>query len=230
MISDMDTYNKIIELYEKKKKGEPMFVFDVTVQNHGGYSGDAQFEEEDSVQITSGESYPAVEEYLSLIKISDDAFAQLVRYFRDADEPTMIVMFGDHQPMIGDEFYEELKGKPLSEWTLEEMQQRYVVPFVLWTNYDIERDTVEAMSANYLPTLIFRYAGLPMPKYFGFQEKMYKELPVINSIGYMDAEGIWYSWSDESPYGELLMKYQYLHYNSAIDKDNSYLQMYNYGK
>lgn len=230
LISDMDTYNKIIDIYENKKEGEPMFVFDVTVQNHGGYSGNAVFDEEDTVKITSGEEYPAVEEYLSLLKLSDDAFAELVKYFRDVEEPTMIVMFGDHQPSIGDEFYEEMMGKPLSEWTLEEMQSRYEVPFVLWTNYDIEKDTVEAMSANYLSTLIFKYAGLPMPKYLSFQQEMYEQLPVINSLGYMDKEGTWYEWGEESPYEELLEKYRYLHYNSAIDKGNSYLEMYTYGK
>ena len=30
--------DKIIELYEKKEEGTPLFVFNVTMQNHGGYS------------------------------------------------------------------------------------------------------------------------------------------------------------------------------------------------
>ena len=36
-ISDESSFAKIIELYENKKEGEPLFVFNVTMQNHSGY-------------------------------------------------------------------------------------------------------------------------------------------------------------------------------------------------
>ena len=36
-VSDSASYKKIIELYENKPKGQPFFLFDVTMQNHGGY-------------------------------------------------------------------------------------------------------------------------------------------------------------------------------------------------
>ncbi|MFQ8776335.1 MAG: hypothetical protein ACLR78_01055 [Roseburia sp.] len=37
-VSDNSCVDKIIELYEKKEEGTPLFVFNVTMQNHGGYS------------------------------------------------------------------------------------------------------------------------------------------------------------------------------------------------
>lgn len=40
----------------------------------------------------------SVSQYFSLIKLSDQALEQLIDYFSGADEKTVIVFFGDHQP------------------------------------------------------------------------------------------------------------------------------------
>ena len=42
-------------------------------------------------------------------------------------KPTIVVMFGDHQPAVEQEFYEELYGKSLSKLSTEELQQRYKI-------------------------------------------------------------------------------------------------------
>ena len=36
-MSDRDDYKKVIEVFEEKEEGTPLFVFNVTMQNHGGY-------------------------------------------------------------------------------------------------------------------------------------------------------------------------------------------------
>lgn len=45
-ISDSASYKKIFELYENKRENTPLFVFNVTMQNHGGYDwdGDGYFD------------------------------------------------------------------------------------------------------------------------------------------------------------------------------------------
>lgn len=96
-ISDAATYDKIIELYENKGDS-PMFVFDVTMQNHSGYKGEVQNNFAPLVTVTDGKVSTGLSEYLSLVRISDLAFGDLVEYFKEADEPTVILMFGDHQP------------------------------------------------------------------------------------------------------------------------------------
>ena len=37
-ISDETSFDKIIETYENKPDGQPAFIFNVTMQNHGGYT------------------------------------------------------------------------------------------------------------------------------------------------------------------------------------------------
>ena len=59
------------------------------MQNHGGYETTDDPNFETRIQLT-GEyagQYPQVDQYLSLIRYSDDAVRELIEYFSQADEP-----------------------------------------------------------------------------------------------------------------------------------------------
>ena len=111
-ISDKESYKKVIERYKNKKEGQPLFVFDMRIQNHGGYLTNTNWK--DPV-YPEGSHLPEAKEFLSATKVSDDAFQYLVKYFEKQDEPTIICMFGDHHPSIETEFYETLLGKKQSD-------------------------------------------------------------------------------------------------------------------
>ena len=95
-VSDNSCVDKIIELYEKKEEGTPLFVFNVTMQNHGGYS-DTYDNFTPDITVEGVESTP-LSQYLSLVRLSDQALEKLISYFEEADEKTIVVFFGDHQP------------------------------------------------------------------------------------------------------------------------------------
>ena len=219
-ISDKSSYDKIVDLYESKEEGEKVFLFDVTMQNHGGY--DTQYDNfEETIHLVNPQGdYPKTQQYLSLIRESDNAYQQLIEYFSKVDEPTIIVMFGDHQPKIEDEFYEDLYGKSLSDLTLEEQQRRYTVPFMIWANYDIEEQEIDRISANYLSSLLLETAGLEMTPYNEYLLELYKTLPVVSGVGYVDKDGNYYDYDDKSPYTDLLDDYKMIQYNNLFDKTN----------
>ena len=75
------------------------------MQNHSPFQTENY---EPTVSLNLDQEYPQAEEYLSLIKESDKAFMQLIQHFEDVEEPTMIVMFGDHMPNLTDGFYDAL--------------------------------------------------------------------------------------------------------------------------
>ena len=113
-ISDQTDYENLIRIYEEKEEGEPLFIFNVTMQNHSAYSG-AWTNLPKEVWLT-GEMegrYNTVNQYLNLIYQSDKAFAYLINYFSQVEEPTMILMFGDHQPQVATNFYTDLLGSCL---------------------------------------------------------------------------------------------------------------------
>lgn len=219
-ISDRCSYEKIIEKFEENQgSGKPAFIFNVTMQNHSGY--ETGYFGDDVLRVAGYEGqFPKTEEYLTLIKKSDEALSGLLDYFSKVDEPVVIVLFGDHQPAIEEEFYQAMNnGKPSSEWTLDEDQQKYVTPFFIWANYDIEEKQNVVTSANYLSTLLFETAGMKEVPYQKFLSELREKIPAINANGYMKEDGKWYTSKEDEP---LLQQYWIWQYANMFDKKIHY--------
>lgn len=197
--SDQENYRVLLERYEawkKTKETEHFFCFNVTIQNHGGYlSG---YRSADAPQYTGGKTSEDVEEYLSLLRESDRAFEELVAYFEKAEEPTVILMFGDHWPRLNNSFINAMANQADAENALEKNQNKYVTPFVIWANYDIEEAQIEKLSANYLSVLLLKTAGIPLDEYQTFLDELSKRVPVINSLGYVDDSGAYFESGEET--------------------------------
>lgn len=219
-VSDSYDYSMLEDMYENRDTSKPFFIFNVTMQNHGGYSVSySNFYQQIYVTNMEG-TYPKANRYLSLVRESDQAFQELVEYFSQVSEPTIICMFGDHLPSIEDEFYEELFGCEQDSLSLEQQQARYTTPFVIWANFDIPEATVEYMSANYLSTLLQQAAGLPMTQYNKYLATLYQSLPVINTVGYIDSDGNYYERTESGEYDDLLYQYNCVEYNNLLDREN----------
>lgn len=213
--SDRSTFAKLKKLCEEKET-EKQFLFCVTMQNHGGYGDPKNFKV--NVALDYEESYPMAELYLSLIKKTDKDFMKLLQYFEEQEEPTMVVMFGDHWPEVEHGFFGELFGKSFDDLNLEEVQQSHRTPYVIWTNYPSE-SREEDMSANYFGSYILEQAGLPLTVYDQFLLQLKEILPVIGTDAVCDAQGNWYG-LDELPeeYKKLIEEYQILQYNNVFDR------------
>ena len=126
-VSDNSCVDKIIELYEKKEEGTPLFVFNVTMQNHGGYS-DTYDNFTPDITVEGVESTP-LSQYLSLVRLSDQALEKLISYFEEADEKTIVVFFGDHQPndTVAAPIL-NLNGMTTKTLTEDQLKLRYEVP------------------------------------------------------------------------------------------------------
>ncbi len=223
-ISDRESFKKIIEQYEKKGD-QPLFVFNVTMQNHGGYSEESLFDEENTVRLTQLPGYAQVEQYLSLLRETDKAFQTLVDYFSKEEEPTIILMFGDHQPVIYSELHNLMEDKSFLSLTQRD-QARYSVPFILWANYDINEEDMDHISANYLSSYLLKTAGLPGTAYNEYLLQLQKELPVINAHFYITREGDCYPLSEITSYSKRLKEYQAVGYNNALDTRNKLWEYY----
>ena len=223
-VSDQADYEKLIEVVEAKENpSDKLFLFNVTMQNHGGYEGIYDnFPQE--VWLTGDQQgkYPKTDQYLSLMKKSDEAFKYLTEYFSRTKEPTMIVMFGDHQPSVEDEFYDDIGGMPSSDVPVQNHLMWYETPFVIWTNYDMPSENMGRLGAVYLSSEVLKRANLNMTPYNRFLLSMEEELPVVHFLGCYDQEGNYYSWpraeSDQSPYKDILLDYEALVYNHSLDR------------
>lgn len=218
--TDLATYQKVIDIYNAKPEGQPMFVFDVTMQNHSSYSKDYENFVPD-VEVEGTQKDELLEKYLSLIKVSDEALQKLVEYFAEVDEPTVILMFGDHQPAdwVVEPVY-EINDMDSSALTLEEEQKRYEVPFVLWANYDIEEEYVEAISANYLSSLCLEKAGVPTSPWQNYLSALHEEYPVVTANIFADDKGLYYGSNVMDTMAEELNDYNRLNYYYLFESNH----------
>ena len=223
-VSDEADYQKMIQVVEAKENPEDkLFIFNVTMQNHGGYEGTYDnFEQEVWLTGQYEGKYPKTDQYLSLMKRSDQAFQYLVEYFSWTDQPTMIVMFGDHQPSVEDEFYDDIAGMPSSEITVQEHLMWYETPFIIWTNYSMPSEDMGRLGAVYLSSEVLWRANLEMTPYNRFLLAMKEDLPVVHFLGCYDREGTYYYWakaeSERCPYQDTVLDYEALVYNHSLDR------------
>lgn len=217
-MSDRTSYSAAINQFVEKEKDQPMFIFNITMQNHGGYKYNlGTWENTVNILDMQGE-YPEAEQYLSLVRESDIAFSELINWFEQWDEPTVILLFGDHQPSIEQAFYEELYGKSLDEVSGEDMLKRYTVPFLIWANYDIEEKDGLLTSVNYLQDLLLDTAGLPKNSVNNFIDKVREEVPVINAFGHYNKEGEWLE--NDVLDTDILRQYRDLEYYLLTNKED----------
>lgn len=209
--TDEQDFEKVEENYESNE-GKNQFIFNVTYQNHGGYANTNDLKQ--TVDLSQyGTGYDAAENYLSLIKLSDDAYKNLIEYYSKVDEPTMIIMYGDHQPNLGaacDNLFFPYAGTP------EQDMQEYITPFVIWANYDIPDQTIDKLSANYMSSLIMHVANLKKTPYQQFLWELKDEYPVISLYGCYDKDGRFYESVDDIKSSKI-NEYRMLQYNNVFD-------------
>lgn len=185
-VSDDADMQHIIDTYENKEDGKPAFIFNVTMQNHGGYT-DAFSDLSEDVHATNYNS-EVLDRYLSLIRLTDQSLEKLVDYFSTVDEKTVIVFFGDHQPsdtvaaQVQDSML--LPGESVPD---EQLRKRYQVPYLVWANYDIDGATQQNTSLNYLSAEVLKAAGVPTDAYQNFLLDLQKSYPVMSAAGRTDA-------------------------------------------
>ena len=204
-VSDSASYKKIIELYESKPEGQPFFLFDVTMQNHGGYEREGYPAFEEKIHLT-GEyegKYQQVDTYLSLVRCSDDAVQELINYFAKVSEDTAIIFFGDHQPNVPAAFYDDLYGNTDAERSREQKQTKLMTPFFIWANYDIPSQNGVEISANYLSALTLNVLGCSTSGFDEMRLATRESVPRINNYGYYLADGSWHDDETLSECGEL---------------------------
>ena len=217
LTSDISSYDQVIYEYEHRDQDKPLFLFNVTIQNHGGYE-DEDYPTTVQVEEAPGE-YPQTEQYLSLTKKSDEALEYLLDYFSQVDEPVVVLFFGDHWPNLEEGFLSQLLGEDAGNLSFENVMKEYQVPFVIWANYPLEGEKIDAVSLNYLSGLLLRAAGLEGTDYTNFLENLRQTLPVITAMGVMDKDGNLYKNGEETPYDDLLNQYNILQYNNAFGGD-----------
>ena len=214
--SDKGDYDKVLEILEEHDKQEgPLFLFNVTMQNHGSYTGSY---DNFSVDVQdSNLNYDDLNQYLSLIHLSDQALQQLVDELTAREEDVILCFFGDHMPGLDWSFYTRITP---SDSEFERTLKAYTVPFYIWANYDLdlEEESLEFTSANYLGMHLLKLIGVPLTPWYQYLEQMEEQMPIVSAIGYADETGEIHPMDDAAMEYPAMQQYQNMQYYYFYDR------------
>ncbi len=211
-MTDEGAYHNLTAWYESRKADhDKIFTYLLTMQNHGDYMRNDEEEALIHVSGYDGDIERELNEYLSCIHLSDIAFKELTEYYARQEHPVILCMVGDHAP----NFVREIAEIDSPE---KEILAR-ATPFIIWANYDIEKEDMGVISINGLVPLLLEKAGVDMLPYYHYINQMREKVPVTGSFGMvMDAAGNISSYYDDTEYADMIWKYLYLSYNNLQEE------------
>lgn len=136
--SDDFLSDQIINLLNKNN--EPKFIFAISMQNHGPYSN-KRYDQEDSIVMNPQDSKElyTLNNYSIGVQDASRAYLKLINSIAKFKKDTIVIMFGDHLPILDKEnsFYKSNRIKrnhPFEDNTLTK-QEQFRVPVLCWSNY-----------------------------------------------------------------------------------------------
>jgi phosphoglycerol transferase MdoB-like AlkP superfamily enzyme len=138
---------------------QPDFVYTITVESHGDYPQEQVIEDPEikvSGAADEGMGY-AWEYYVNQIHQVDDFIRELIEMLEERDEPTLLVMFGDHLPTMN------LTEEDMVTGSLFQTQ------YVTWNNFGLEKQD-KNMTSYQLLADITDELGIHTGTMFTFQQ------------------------------------------------------------
>lgn len=233
--TDSATYKDLEAMYESMPEDQPRFTFLVSIQSHGDY--DMNDPELDLVHAATdyGEYDEVMDEYLSCMYLTDQAFGELTDYFTQVYEETgrkvIVAMAGDHAPS----FVDHVADKTIaSENDLQILERS--TPFIIWANYPLENagetnenDPLNRMDLCMFAPAVAEQAGLPLTDYYEYLLAMQDDVTVMTAGNdYMDANGVTHVYGENETNDDWVHGYFALEYNNIgthVKKNDSLFKL-----
>lgn len=154
-ISDMELSKRVLEEINQSKK--PDFVYAVSMEAHGPYDTHPK----NNIQIKgnlSKESREILGTYISSISDADRSLEMLINELKKKNEPTIVVFYGDHLPMLGKDYqvYRETNYFQ-NDRSYDQYLKMYGVPFVIWDNFSTKKEELR-LSTSFLGPYVLHLA------------------------------------------------------------------------
>lgn len=163
---DKTVTDEIMKKLEMDNDGKPNFIFAVTTQNHGPYATDQKYSFANIETHLKGdaafsdEAENMLEVYSDNLTEIDKELQRLVEEVNKMNQKTIIVLFGDHLPLLGNNYqvYQEANYYNDTK-TYEEYLKMYTTPVLIWDNFSDRQDDLNIGSTMLTPVILER-AGL----------------------------------------------------------------------
>lgn len=187
-LSDAYMTDLITGLYARKNSDKPLFTFAISMENHTPHNGEKYADQGIDVSFSA----PLTEEAAQALAAASQgcanasqALGALCDYFRDYDEPTVILFFGDHRPGLGvegdglDRVYSQLydaAGVWEGTSSMEQICELRTTSYLIWANdpslLPVQPGSVADTSSNYFGLLLLDAANVQKPLYWRLLERL----------------------------------------------------------
>ena len=162
----------------------PFFFFAVTLQGHGPYEANRYAKNTIDIQGNLTDADRAtLATYAQGVKEADDSFKMLVDWAKKRERETIIVLWGDHLPPLGN-VYMDTGYMPdqvaTRKASVSVMKQEHETPLVIWSNKKGAKADIGTISPSLLPYHLLKFAGYEHPYYTGFLGRVQKKYSVVD--------------------------------------------------
>ena len=225
-ISDNEMVKMIISQYEDNlTTGKPFINFSVSMGNHGSYSAD-DYSENELIKATAktqidNELLNMVRGYATGANLADKALGNLISYFEKVDEPTVIVLFGDHLPSFGDtgESFKTLGYYSDSDSEQDQYFKLHSTPYVVWNNFQNKDNSKMNLSMYQLSAYVCEKFSLDTPPYFKILSSMKSDYTGNAGSIYIKDTDVFFEPNDKIK--KLMSMHQMLQYDNLLGKQYS---------
>ncbi len=205
--TDEFCYDKMLEDYENMGDA-PRLQYLLSIQNHGGWELNPDTEDTVHTLTDFGEYTDDINEYLSCVKRSDQAFEKLTQYFEGSDRDVIICMVGDHAPSFATALVDKIDMK--TTFALRS------TPYVIWSNFDMPQDVPSEVSMPFLAPLTFSMAKINLSPYYSHMLTVMQNTPVLTAFNmYKTSAGEEYNYSQVTEHSEQIDIYFNMVYNNV---------------
>lgn len=224
--ADVYFFPDLIQDLQQRQGGAPIFSFSVTYQGHGPYdSANCWWGEPDQLLGESiMSSYPEDQRYIlanyfGSVKDTSHYLTELKDFLAAQAEPYVLVLFGDHNPWMGDgnSVYTAM-GLNLDQGTQDGFRNYYATRYLIWAN-----DAAKAVTGNtfvgdgpdlspcFLMNQIFDLCGWTGPAYLQATNAVARQVPVQHTSGIYLENGVFTNQLSQEG-AALTQNYQWLQY------------------
>ena len=181
--SDDALTKEIIRTADQTK--EPFFFFAVTLQGHGPYEKNRYAKNTIDVQSASlsPENRDSLATYAQGVREADSSLKALMDWAKKRRRETIIVLFGDHLPPLGN-VYTETGYMPdvvaTRKASVSVMKREHETPLVVWSSKRGVQKDLGSISPSQLPYYVVRLAGYRHAFYTGVLGRLHERYAVVD--------------------------------------------------
>ncbi len=179
---------------------QPYFSFNVTYQNHGPYSETETLYDHDYI-VNNGYSDKAMHvmnNYFAGIENTVMNICAMSDYLDTLEEPAVLIIFGDHNPWMGDASYVYREaGVDFDFSNNQGFYNYYETPYLIYANNAakeaLDNDFVgqgEDISPCFLMNELFEQAGWSGNEFIKLSDEMKKVTPLLHTTGLFVQDGV----------------------------------------